>query len=125
MLIQFLADAAQEASPLLHPDVPPPGDYGAAFAKMFLTLIGLVFLLLLSYWFIKKFLLNKFQRGSALQSIQVIEKRMISPKTALYLIEVDKKRILVGESQLEIKKLESLSPLDLHSDEDQEADPQA
>ena len=31
---------------------------------------------------------------------------MISPKTVLYLIEVDHKRILVAESHLEIKRLE-------------------
>ncbi len=43
------------------------------------------------------------------QSIQILEKRMISPKTMLYLIEAEGKQILIAESQLEVKRLESFS----------------
>lgn len=94
------ADLLQEA-PVLN-----PGDYGATFARMFLTLTCLVLLLVLTYWFIRRMVQQRLQKGGALQSIQVVEKRMISPKTTLYLVEVEKnKRILMAESQLEIKKL--------------------
>jgi flagellar biogenesis protein FliO len=90
-------------------DMPPlpQGDYGSALIKMFLAMIALVALLYLSYWFIKKLIQNRLQKGVGEQSIQVLEKRMISAKTMLYLVEVDQKKILLAESQLEIKRLAS------------------
>ena len=84
----------------------PVGELGAAFAKMILTLVVLVLLLLLSYWFIRKLFQNRLQKGSSDAAIQVLEKRMISGKTMLYLIEVDQKKILIAESQLDVKRLE-------------------
>lgn len=86
----------------------PPGDLGAAFAKMFLTFVALALLLFATYWFLRKFIQQRNQKGGVHAAIHILEKKMISPKTALYLIEVDKKRILIAESQLEIKRLESL-----------------
>jgi flagellar biogenesis protein FliO len=85
----------------------PPGDFGAAFAKMILTLLGLVLLMLVSYWFIKKIIQQRLQKGIGTSAIQVLEKKMISPKTMLYLIEVDHKKILIAESHLEVKRLEA------------------
>ncbi len=83
----------------------PPGDLGAAFAKMFLSLIVLIGLLGLSYWFLRKLIQNRLQKGMENAAIQILEKRMISPKTMLYLIEVNQKKILIAESHLEIKRL--------------------
>ncbi len=83
-----------------------PGDLGAAFAKMFLTLIALVLLLGISYWFLRRLIQNRLQKGTGQLAIQIVEKRMISPKTMLYLIEVEGKKILIAESHLEIKRLE-------------------
>ena len=91
---------AQSSTPM------PAGDLGAAFAKMFITLIVLVILLLVSYWFVRRLIQQRLQKGVGSASIQIVEKRMISPKTMLYLIEVDKKKILIAESHLEVKRLE-------------------
>ena len=85
----------------------PAGELGAAFAKMLLTLVALVILLLVSYWFIRKFSQNRLQKGTADAAIQVLEKRMLSPKTMLYFIEVEGKKVLVAESHLEVKHLKS------------------
>ena len=84
-----------------------PADLGAAFMKMFLTLTALVVLLLVSYWFLRRLIQNRSQRGNVDAAIQILEKRMLSPKTMLYLIEVDHKKVLIAESHLEIKRLES------------------
>ncbi len=86
----------------------PPGDFGAAFVKMILSLIALVALLALTVWFLRRLIQGRLEKGSTNQSIQVLEKRMISPKTMLYLIEADGKKILVAESHLEIVKLQEL-----------------
>lgn len=84
----------------------PTGDLGAAFAKMLITLLALVLLLFISYWFLRKIIQNRLQKGVGNAAIQVIEKRMISPKTMLYLVEVDNKKVLLAESHLEVKRLE-------------------
>lgn len=85
----------------------PTGDLGAAFAKMLLTLVALVILLCVSYWFIRRLIQNRLQKGVGDTAIHIVEKRMISPKTMLYLVQVENKKILLAESQNEIKRLES------------------
>jgi flagellar biogenesis protein FliO len=93
---------------MMDPTQIPTGDLGAAFVKMFLSLSVLVALLLISYWFLRRLVQNRIQKGANNAAIQLIEKKMISPKTTLYLIEVDQKRVLVAESQLEVKRIVEL-----------------
>lgn len=88
---------------------PPPGDFGATFVKMILTMVAIVALLFFTFWFLRRLIQQRLQKGVGEQSIQILEKRMISPKTMLYLIEVDKKKILIAESHLEIKRLENFN----------------
>jgi flagellar biogenesis protein FliO len=85
----------------------PPGDYGASFAKMFLVLISLVLLFGLTIWFLRRLIRQRLERGTGAQMIHVLEKKMISPKTMLYVIEHEGKKILLAESQLEIRTISS------------------
>lgn len=87
-----------------------PGDLGATFGKMMISLVILVALLVVTYWFLRRLIQNRLQKGVGNGLIQVIEKRMISPKTMLYLIEVEGKKTLIAESQLEIKRVMDLPP---------------
>ena len=99
-----------EAPESLH--VPMPDEiqmptYEGAFLKMILTLVGLVALVFISVWLLKKLTQGKI--GSfGKKHINIIERKPLSPKTILYIIEVDGKQILVAESQLEIKTLATL-----------------
>ena len=90
----------------------PPTDMGMTLIKMLLTLFGLVLLLYGTYWFLRRLIQNRLQRGVGQQSIDILEKRMISSKTMLYLVQVENKKILVAESHLEIKALESFPALE-------------
>ncbi len=90
-----------------------PGDLGVTFAKMMFTFLLLIILLIGTYWVIKRLIRFKLQSGGVAPSIHIIEKKMISPKTMLYLLEVEDKKILLAESQLEIKRLESFDVEDL------------
>lgn len=98
----FFADAID-----IEPMQTPPNDLGVTFAKMMFTFLLLIILLIGTYWVIKRLIRLKLQSGGVAPSIHVIEKKMISPKTMLYLVEVEDKKILLAESQLEIKRLES------------------
>ena len=111
MIYSIVANAI-DASPVLGEMEMPAGgassgEIGAAFAKMMLTFGVLILLLFGTYWFIRRLIQMRLQRGVGTASIQVIEKKMISAKTMLYLVEVDKKKVLIAESHLEIKRLES------------------
>jgi flagellar biogenesis protein FliO len=87
----------------------PPGDYGAAFVKMFLTLIALIALFGLTVWLIKRLIRSRLEKGSGEQLIQILEKKMISPKTMLYVVELEGKRILLAESHLEVRPVSETS----------------
>ena len=82
-------------------------DMGMALFKMFITFAGLIVLLYASYWFLRRIIQNRMQKGVGEKSIEILEKRMISPKTMLYIVQVENKKILLAESHLEIKALES------------------
>ena len=81
----------------------PEVDYGVALTRMLLSLAACIVLLVISVWFLRRLMQSRFQRPSTSQSIQILEKRMISPKSALYLVEIEGKKVLVAESQLEVK----------------------
>lgn len=93
----------------LESTTPPGSDLGATFLKMMLTFAVLILLLFGTYWVIKRLIRTRLQSGGSTAAIHILEKKMLSPKTMLYLIEVDNKKILMAESQLEIKRLESFA----------------
>jgi flagellar protein FliO/FliZ len=90
----------------------PPGDYGLAFVKMFLTLLVLIALFGVTIWFVKRLIRAKLERGAGTQMIEILEKKMISPKTMLYVVEVEGKKILLAESQIEVRPLAEIASLD-------------
>jgi flagellar biogenesis protein FliO len=84
-------------------------DLGASFVKMMISLIAIVVLLFLTYYLLRKIIQKKLQSGSPDSSIFILERRVLSPKTMLYLVEVEGKKVLLAESQLEIKKIETIA----------------
>lgn len=104
--LSLLADGVEQALDEI-PTPAPAGDIGAAFAKMILTFGALIFLLFASYWIVRKLIRVRLEKGSGNSFITVLEKRMLSPKTMLYVVEMEGKKVLLAESQLEIKRLES------------------
>ena len=90
----------------------PPGDYGAALIKMILTMIVVVALLTVTFWFLRRLIQNRLRKGVGVQSIKILEKRMISPKSMLYLLEVEGQKILLAESHLEVRRLQAWEDTD-------------
>ncbi|HCJ84501.1 MAG TPA: hypothetical protein DHV41_03790 [Parachlamydiales bacterium] len=84
---------------------PEPPSYEAAFFKMILALLLLLFVVFFVIWGIRR--LGRARMGflKEVKHIRIVERRPLSPKTSLYLIETGKRRVLVAESQLEIKAL--------------------
>ena len=85
----------------------PQSDFSVEFAKMFITFIALILLLAGSFWFVRRLIRSRTERGSDERSIHILEKRAISPKSVLYLVEVEGQKILLAESQSEIRRLQN------------------
>ncbi|MBI3236963.1 MAG: flagellar biosynthetic protein FliO [Chlamydiales bacterium] len=85
-----------------------PVSYETVFTKMIITLIGLVLFVILTIWVLRKIGQGRFRGFGSHRSIEILEKRPLSPKTMLYLVCLEGKKILMAESQLEVKKLISI-----------------
>jgi flagellar protein FliO/FliZ len=87
--------------------------YEHAFIKMLLTLGGLLFLVFATLWALRKLSHGRIGNFGAQKRIKLLEKRPLSPKTMLYLVEIDGKQVFVSESQLEVRSLLNLSEMEL------------
>jgi flagellar biogenesis protein FliO len=99
-------DTTPDAIPSVSPIDMVPG-YEGAFLKMFLALIALIVGIFFTVWLLKKLTQGKWAGGSS-KAIKIIEKRPLSPKTMLYIIDVDGQQSVIAESQLEVKHLMNL-----------------
>jgi len=82
--------------------------YESMFLKMILALIGIVVAVFLGIWLIKKLSYSRSRQMNILKSVKILEKRPLSPKSMLYLIEVSGRKLLLSESQLEVRALSDL-----------------
>jgi flagellar biogenesis protein FliO len=84
--------------------------YEGAFVRMIVTLLGLLVLVFATFWILRKLGKGKFKLGSG-RTINIIEKRALSPKSVLFLVEIGNKKVLISESQLEVRALASVEEL--------------
>ncbi len=84
--------------------------YENAFVRMLVTLLGLVLLVFATFWILRRLGKGKFKMGSG-NSINVLERRALSPKSMLYIVQIGNKKVLISESQLEVRGLTSLEEL--------------
>lgn len=87
----------------------PATDYQSALIKMFVVLILLIGMIGLTIWLIKRFMRTRSEVQNRSNQIQIIEKRVLSPKSMLYLIEVENQKILISESHLEVRPIEKIA----------------
>jgi flagellar biogenesis protein FliO len=98
------------ANPFDTSDKVEPPTYEYALGKMLLTLLGLIMLIVLTVWMLRKLGGGKMG-GASSQAIKIIERRPLSQKSVLYLIEVQGKKVLIAESQLEVRRLTDIDTL--------------
>lgn len=111
-----------EKTPEIGPMLPPPQveteesqnihavteTYETAFIKTGVALVGLLVLIIITVLMFKKISHGRLRSFNYMKSIKILEKRPLSPKSMLYLIEVGGKQILIAESQLEVRTLTNL-----------------
>jgi len=95
-------------------DVPLPDtqtvmpSYEGAFFKMMLTLALLLVFIFISVWLLRRLSRGRLAQLNNSRSIKILERRPLSGKSILYLVEVEGKRIVIAESQLEVRPLATL-----------------
>jgi len=110
-MFSILADAAvTDALP----------SYGGVFLKMLLTLAALIVAMIAAVWVFRRMSLGRKMMGGHSRSIQVLERKPLSPKTMLYLIDVGGKQSVIAESQLEVKPLMSWDVVAAVDEEEQD-----
>jgi flagellar biogenesis protein FliO len=81
----------------------PQIEYKGAFFKMVLSLIAILVLGGITIWSLKRITKSRLYSANMNYEIKILEKRVLSPKSILYLIEYDGKRMIVSESQLDMR----------------------
>jgi len=87
-----------------------------AFIKTIVVLVGLLVLVILTVWMFKKISHGRLRSFNYMKSIKILEKRPLSPKSMLYLVEVGGKQVLLAESQLQVKTVTTLDWLGTEKD---------
>jgi len=86
-------------------------EFDESFKKMFWALGALVVLIFITVWMIKRLTKIRLTQFNRFSKIKIIEKRSLSPKSILYLVEIGGRRFFLSESQLEVRNLETLPHL--------------
>lgn len=86
--------------------------YEKAFIKMIFILIAILAVVFIIFYLFKRFSSSRMALSNHSRSIKILEKRAISPKSMLYLIEIGGQKILLAESQLEIRNVSNLEWLE-------------
>lgn len=79
--------------------------YEGSFMRVILSLLGLIVLVVMTFWVLKRLGRGRFGKFSSDKNIHIVERRPLSPKSVLYLVEIGNKRVLLSESQLEVRSL--------------------
>ena len=99
-------------------DAPPPETasfsvategYKVAIFKTFGILVFLLGFIFLTVWALRRLSQGRLRTGNHYKSIKVLEKRPLSPKSMLYLVEVYEKKFLIAESQHEVRPLATVA----------------
>lgn len=80
-------------------------NFKGAFTKMMLTLLGLILLIVISVWMLRRISHGRLKQMNYGRSIKILERRPLSAKSVLYLVEISGKKVVIAESQLEVRKI--------------------
>ena len=78
-------------------------EFQHTFFKMLLLLGAIIVLSFITLWSFKRLTRNRVDALNTRKSIKILEKRILSPKSILYLVEYEGKKALISESHLDMK----------------------
>lgn len=93
------------------PVVPDESRFLGEFFYMLLMLSILIGAVFLTSWFLRKMVNTRIEQQNASSSIKILERRALSQKTTLYVVEVEGEVHLIAESPTNVVQLELKKPL--------------
>ena len=86
-----------------------PDNFNALFTRMIITTSLIIILIIATLWAFKKFIRKKIFFSNSQNMVRILESRTLSAKSILYLIEVEKQKILISESHAGVSKIHCLN----------------
>lgn len=99
---------------------PPHAEFAKELGNVLFTLGLMLLFILIFAWVIKKFLKSRVHVGNTTNAIKILDRRVLGPKAAVYLLKVKNRCVLVAESS---SGLSRLTELDIE-DNDELLDPE-
>ena len=103
--ISLVEEKAFEERPVYMEAMPYTKDYRQSFFRMLISLAAIIALLFVTFWALRRLMRGKMNQANQSKSIKILEKRALSQKTMLYLIEMEKEKILLAESHLDVRPI--------------------
>lgn len=85
-------------------------NYWGEFVNMLITLFFILGLIFVTVWFLKKLMRSRLQHLNRSTGIKILEKRVLNPKSSLYLVDVLGKGLVIAESPSGIQLITEFSP---------------
>ncbi len=90
------------------------------FINMLTTLGLIVALILIATWFLKKMVSSRIQQLNTTSEIKIVERRNLTPKTSLYLLDIKGKGFILAESANGVTSLGSFDLNDVEKAQPQQ-----
>jgi flagellar protein FliO/FliZ len=97
---------------------PDTNRFLSEFISMVATLGLIISLILIVAWFLKRMVNTRQEQANETSIIKLIERRSLSPKTAIYLLEIEGKSLVIAESPSGVTRLS-----EYNTPEEKEAEP--
>jgi flagellar biosynthetic protein FliO len=73
-------------------------NYWQEFVNMLITLGVILGLIFVTVWLLKRFMASRGRQLNRSSSIQILERRQLNQKSALYLVKIHQKKVVISES---------------------------
>ena len=87
-------------------------NFQAKFLNMLFILTLLIGFMILASWLLKRMMKARITQINQASYIKILETRQLSPKSVLYFIEIENKKVLIGESQTGLHFISNFDAVD-------------
>jgi flagellar protein FliO/FliZ len=105
-----LPEVTQQPEPTVEWDA--TGEYKATFFRTLFLIIGVILVVLIAVWVLKRMALGKPMVSNHYRNIKILERRPLSPQTILYQIEIGGRQVIIAESKVDVRVLTQFDTLD-------------
>lgn len=98
----------------------PPHPYWKDFVNMLITLFCILGLIMISIWALKKIFRSRMRQMNKHTAIKIIERRTLTPKSSLYLVNILGKNVVIAESQAGIQMITEVGQFEPDEEEKKE-----